>query len=119
MKNILIIIITLLLIQGCFKLGNNKASTPTDPVYTPIDSLITPTLTGGKVIDGPGYSLWWSRSKDGCTYQLEESYSDDFIGSALIYSGSDRVYTAQHSNYYRVRAIYLGFVSDWSNVIAL
>ena len=119
MKNLIIIITTLLLLQGCFKLGNNKSSSPNEPAYSRIDSLITPTLSGGKNIESSGYSLRWSRSKDGCQYEVEESTSEYFYVPFVVYLGANNDCTVQNSNYYRVRAVYQGFVSNWSNVVKI
>ncbi len=68
------------------------------------------------------YLLVWSSVSKAQFYTLEEDYTDTFLSSQIIYSGSDTTFQVTDREdsiyYYRVRAENDIDASPWSNVIA-
>jgi len=104
MKRILIFVFAVFLFAGCEE----------------INSLPTPSLSGGKGIESPGYDLIWSNCGKDIYYELQESASSDFTNGTTIYQGPETQFNVPASgNYYRVRAEFNFVKSEWSNIVRL
>lgn len=75
-------------------------------------------LSVGKAYESPGWGLHWTNSGDGCVYELQENNSEDFTFAQQIYFGKERSFTLDRGGlFYRVRALFGGEVSEWSNIV--
>jgi hypothetical protein len=81
-----------------------------------------PALTTQQPDASGTFTLGWSSVTD-ATFALEESDRPDFVGSSVVYSGSDtriQLYgRAPGDYYYRVRAVVPGSSTSWSNGVVV
>ena len=98
---------------------NSHLNTGGRPDYSVLESLPVPKLSVGIGIESGLIHVSWTQVDSVDYYELEQCFTSDFISPSLEYAGADRsisFHSAAGHSFFRVRTIYQGSASYWSNI---